>query len=112
MTTPFSESGFTLKYCPAFPERFSSTNESKRFCDRFFDYYSTETATPGSAYTPASVHNGTASAIRAKHTETLTAAYTANPDRFRRNCQQQSGSTRHRRRTPTQNKQPEPSHPV
>jgi hypothetical protein len=35
-------------------------------------------------HTPASVHFGTARAIRASRAEVLTAAYTRNPDRFSR----------------------------
>ncbi len=36
---PYSEANFkTLKYCPAFPERFSSIREADRFCRGFFTY--------------------------------------------------------------------------
>ena len=37
---PYSEAAFkTLKYCPAFPERFGSIEDARAFCAEFFDYY-------------------------------------------------------------------------
>jgi putative transposase len=82
---PFSESQFkTLKYCPAFPERFGSIHDARAFCQPFFMYYNHEHRHSGIGYyTPASVHYGTAAEVRAKRAETLDAAYTANPARFR-----------------------------
>ncbi len=36
---PYSEAAFkTLKYCPAFPERFGSIEDARVFCAEFFDY--------------------------------------------------------------------------
>ncbi|MGH9072343.1 MAG: IS3 family transposase [Acidimicrobiales bacterium] len=82
---PYSESQFkTLKYCPAFPERFGSIEDAKAFCGHFFDYYNHEHRHSGIGYhTPASVHYGTAKDVRAKRVETLATAYDANPTRFR-----------------------------
>jgi putative transposase len=82
---PFSEAQFkTLKYCPAFPERFGCIEDARVFCERFFAYYNHEHRHSGIGYhTPASVHYGTAAEVRAKRTETLDAAYAANPARFR-----------------------------
>ena len=82
---PFSESHFkTLKYCPAFPERFGSIEDAREFCGRFFDHYNHVHRHSGIAlHTPASVHFGTASEIRDQRQATLTAAYAANPIRFR-----------------------------
>jgi transposase InsO family protein len=82
----FSEAQFrTLKYCPAFPEQFDGIDDAHRFCDAFFHYYNTIHRHSGiGLHTPASVHDGTATEIRAKRGETLTAAYAANPGRFRR----------------------------
>lgn len=82
---PDSEAGFkTLKYCPAFPQRFASITEAKWFCDKFFHYYNTEHRHSGiGLHTPAAVHDGTATEVRARRTEVLTAAYAANPQRFR-----------------------------
>ncbi len=82
---PFSESQFkTLKYCPAFPERFGCIEDARAFCETFFAYYNHEHRHSGIGYhTPASVHYGTAAEVRAKRAETLDAAYAANPARFR-----------------------------
>jgi putative transposase len=83
---PYSEAGFkTLKYCPAFPGSFGSIQHARQFCETFFDYYNHQHRHSGiGLHTPASVHYGTAIEIRAQRTVTLDAAYTANPDRFRR----------------------------
>lgn len=82
---PYSEAGFkTLKYCPAFPGSFGSIQHARSFCETFFSYYNHEHRHSGIAlHTPASVHYGTATEIRAQRAVTLDAAYTANPDRFR-----------------------------
>ena len=40
---PYSEAQFkTLKYCPAFPDRFGSLADARAFCDTFFRYYNNE----------------------------------------------------------------------
>jgi putative transposase len=85
---PYSEAGFkTLKYCPAFPERFGSIEDARAFCRRFFDHYNNTHRHSGIAYhTPASVHFGTADEIREQRAETLGAAYAANPLRFHHRC--------------------------
>ena len=88
---PYSEANFkTLKYCPAFPGRFGSIEDARRFCTVFFDHYNHVHRHAGiGLHTPASVHYGTATEIRAQREATLDAAYAANPTRFR-----------HRRPTP------------
>ena len=82
---PYSEANFkTLKYCPAFPGRFGSIHDARAFCEPFFDHYNHVHRHTGiGLHTPASVHYGTATEIRAQRTATLNAAYTANPTRFR-----------------------------
>lgn len=82
---PFSESAFkTLKYCPAFPERFGSLADARVFCEQFFSYYNHEHRHSGiGLHTAASVHYGTATEVRAQRAVTLDAAYAANPARFR-----------------------------
>jgi putative transposase len=82
---PFSEAQFkTLKYCPAFPSRFGSIADARAFCGAFFSHYNHEHRHSGVGYhTPASVHYGTATAVRDQRQATLDAAYTANPGRFR-----------------------------
>ena len=82
---PYSEAQFkTLKYCPAFPDRFGSVQDARVFCDVFFGYYNHEHRHSGiGLHTPASVHDGTASEIQARRQEVLDAAFAANPNRFR-----------------------------
>jgi putative transposase len=81
---PYSEAAFkTLKYCPAFPERFGSIEDARAFCAAFFDHYNHVHRHSGIAlHTPASVHYGTATQIRHQRQLTLSAAYAANPVRF------------------------------
>ncbi len=82
---PYSEAQFkTLKYCPAFPTRFGSITDARAFCTAFFDHYNHVHRHSGiGLHTPASVHYGTADEVQANRAATLTAAYTANPARFR-----------------------------
>jgi putative transposase len=81
---PYSESAFkTLKYAPAFPDRFGSLADARAFADRFFGYYNHEHRHCGiGLHTPASVHYGTAGQVRNQRQHTLDAAYTARPERF------------------------------
>ena len=81
---PYSEAAFkTLKYCPAFPERFGSLQHARAFADDFFTAYNHHHRHSGIGYhTPASVHFGTAAAVRAGRALVLDAAYAAHPDRF------------------------------
>ena len=82
---PYSEAQFkTLKYCPAFPGRFGSIQDSSVFCAQFFRYYNNEHRHSGIAmHTPASVHDGTWVRIQARRVATLKAAFLAHPERFR-----------------------------
>ncbi|MBA2326314.1 MAG: IS3 family transposase [Actinobacteria bacterium] len=82
---PYSEANFkTLKYCPPFPGRFGSIEDARAFCALFFDHYNHVHRHAGiGLHTPASVHYGTATEIRAQRARTLDAAYAANPARFR-----------------------------
>lgn len=81
---PYSEAAFkTLKYCPAFPELFTSLPDAARFADRFFNYYNHEHRHSGiGLYTPQSVHDGTWKYLRDARQEVLDTAYRAHPDRF------------------------------
>ena len=81
---PYSEAAFkTLKYCPAFPERFGSIEDSRVFCTQFFDYYNHEHRHSGiGMHTPASVHDGTAAKIHTARAATLNEAFLARPERF------------------------------
>jgi len=83
---PYSEAAFkTLKYAPVFPSNFGSLHDARTFCESFFSYYNHEHRHSGIAlHTPASVHHGTATQVRAQRQITLDAAYAANPERFTR----------------------------
>ena len=82
---PYSESQFkTLKYCPAFPDRFSSIDDAHEFCARFFAFYNAEHRHLGIAlHTPVSVHTGTYLEVRDQRQATLNVAYADHPERFR-----------------------------
>jgi len=81
---PYSESQFkTLKYCPAFPDRFGSLADARAFGEAFFGYYNHEHRHTGiGLHTPASVHHGTAHQARALRQQTLDTAYATHPHRF------------------------------
>lgn len=82
---PYSEAAFkTLKYCPAFPENFTSIYDARKFGHQFFAYYNTEHRHSGIAlYTPGSVHDGTWESIREDRQIVLNAAFAAHPERFK-----------------------------
>jgi len=81
---PFSEAQFkTLKYCPAFPERFGSLEDGRAFCHDFFHWYNLEHHHSGLGFlTPAVVHFGQAATVRAHRQQVLADAYAAHPERF------------------------------
>jgi putative transposase len=81
---PYIEAHFkTLKYCPAWPGHFDTLDDARAWCEAFFDYYNhVHRHRALGLHTPASVHYGTASEIRAQRAVTLLAAYAANPGRF------------------------------
>ena len=78
---PYSEAQFkTLKYCPAFPARFGSIADARAFCTAFFDHYNHVHRHSGiGLHTPASVHYGTATEIRAHEPLRSTLPTTRNP---------------------------------
>jgi putative transposase len=81
---PYSESQFrTLKYRPEFPDRFGSIQDSRTFCQQFFQWYNQEHRHSGiGLLTPAMVHFGEAETVLAHRQAVLDAAYQAHPDRF------------------------------
>ena len=81
---PYSEAQFkTLKYCPAFPERFGALEDARAFGQVFFPWYNTEHHHSGLGYlTPAMVHHGRAATVRTHRQHVLTAAYGVHPERF------------------------------
>jgi len=81
---PFSESQFkTMKYRPEFPDRFGCIQDARAFGQPFFIWYNDAHRHSGlGLHTPASIHYGTAAAIRDQRGVILTAAYAAHPERF------------------------------
>ena len=81
---PCSESQFrTLKYRPEFPDRFGCIQDSRAFCQQFFQWYNHEHRHSGiGLLTPAMVHFGETSIVLAQRQAVLDAAYQAHPDRF------------------------------
>ena len=82
---PFSEAQFkTLKYRPEFPGRFESLEHARAHLRTFFVWYNEEHRHSGIGFmTPAAVHFGRAGALKAQRAQTLQAAYTAHPARFK-----------------------------
>jgi putative transposase len=82
---PYSEAQFkTLKYFPAFPDRFTGIEHARSFCDDFFAYYNHQHRHSGLALlTPGDVHHGHATTIIARRQAVLDIAYAARPERFR-----------------------------
>lgn len=81
---PFSEAQFkTLKYCPAFPDRFDSIDHARDFCRRFFDWYNEAHRHSGLHYlTPNQVHSGTSASVVSARQRVLDAAHAQHPERF------------------------------
>lgn len=81
---PYSESQFrTMKYRPDFPDRFGSIQDSRAFCQQFFQWYNEEHRHSGIALlTPAMVHFGEAPIVLAQRQVVLDTAYRAHPERF------------------------------
>lgn len=82
---PYSEAQFkTLKYSPAFPERFGSIQDARAFCRQFFPGYNKEHRHSGIALmTPEQVHYGMARRIYNERCQVLRNAYENNPKRFK-----------------------------
>jgi len=81
---PYSESQFkTLKYRPGFPDRFTSIEEARAFCQAFFRWYNVEHRHSGIGLLPPEVvHYGQAQAAYDARAQVLAAAHAAHPERF------------------------------
>jgi putative transposase len=81
---PFSEAQFkTLKYRPAFPDRFGSIQDARAHGQSFFAWYNTKHHHSGlGLLTPYDVHFGLAERRVAARAAALTTAYAAHPERF------------------------------
>ena len=82
---PYSESQFkTLKYCPAFPDRFGCVQDARSFCQDFFTWYNKEHRHSGiGLMTPESIHYGFAEHLNENRSVVLRAAFQKNPQRFK-----------------------------
>ncbi len=80
---PYSEALFkTLKYRPAFPEKFGSPEDARAHCGPFFDWYNTAHHHSGIAMvTPEDMHYGRAAARVASRTAVLLLAHLEHPER-------------------------------
>ncbi len=81
---PYSESLFkTMKYTPAFPDRFGSLGDARVFMAGFAQAYNHEHHHTGiGLHTPADVHYGHARVVAATRSVALAAARAAHPERF------------------------------
>ena len=81
---PYSESQFkTLKYRPAFPDKFGCLEDARAFCADFYRWYNHDHRHSGiGMHTPSDVHHGHAAAVQAHRGQVLTGAYAAHPERF------------------------------
>ena len=82
---PYSEAQFkTLKYCPAFPDRFGSIQDSRSFCQAFFAWYNDEHKHTGiSMLTPGQLHYGEAKQVIESRNQALQEAFNRHPNRFK-----------------------------
>jgi putative transposase len=81
----FSEAQFkTLKYRPAFPERFESIEHARAHLRAFFPWYNEQHRHSGIGFmSPAAVHFGHAQALQQQRAAVLQSAYAAHPQRFK-----------------------------
>lgn len=81
---PYSESQFrTMKYRPEFPDRFGCIQDSRAFCQQFFQWYNEEHRHSGIALLPpAVVHYGQTQTVLEHRQRVLDTAYREHPDRF------------------------------
>ena len=81
---PFSEAQFrTLKYRPAFPDRFGSLDHAREVSRDLFAWYNDAHHHSGVSYlTPADVHYGRSDTILDVRHQARLAAYAAHPERF------------------------------
>ncbi len=81
---PYSESQFkTLKYHPAFPDRFGCLEDSRIFCQSFFRWYNNVHYHSSLALlTPSTIHNQQSAVILEQRANVLQNAHALNPERF------------------------------
>ena len=82
---PYSESQFrTMKYRPEFPDRFGCIQDSRAFCQQFFQWYNEEHRHSGHrlAHPGRGSFRRGSSRVWPRRQVVLDAAYQAHPDRF------------------------------
>lgn len=81
---PYSESQFkTLKYHPAFPDRFGCLEDARIFCQSFFSWYNNVRYHSSLALlTPSTVHHQKTAIVLAQRSTVLQNAHALNPERF------------------------------
>ena len=81
---PYSEAHFkTLKYFPAYPERFGSLADARNWCQDFFAWYNQEHYHSGIALLhPVDVHTGRVEQVLQARQQVLQTAYEQHPERF------------------------------
>lgn len=81
---PYSESHFkTMKYSPAYPERFGGFDDAHVFCQQFVEEYNYNMFHSGIAMlTPAMVHHGQAAQVIEQRQLVMANAYQRHPERF------------------------------
>ena len=81
---PFSEAQFkTMKYRPAYPDRFPDIDAARQWARTFFGWYNHDHYHSGlNLLTPASVHYTQAATIQQQRQAVMATAYAANPRRF------------------------------
>ena len=81
---PYSEARFkTMKYRPAFPQRFGSMEDALGFLRAFFPWYNREYRHTGIALlTPETVHFGRSEQTIISRQRVLDAAFDTHPERF------------------------------
>jgi putative transposase len=81
---PFSEAQFkTMKYCPAWPDRFTGRQHAHDWCTSFVRWYNHEHRHEGiGLFAPADVYFGRHLEIGRVRRATLDAAFAAHPERF------------------------------
>ena len=73
-----------MKYRPDFPDRFGCIQDSRAFCQQFFQWYNNEEHRHSdiALLTPAVPHFGETKAVLDHRQVVLDIAYQAHPDRF------------------------------
>ena len=73
-----------MKYCPEFTDRFGSIQDSRSFCQYFFNWYNKEHHHSGiGLVTPEQLHYGFAEKIHEERLNVLKEAFELNPHRFK-----------------------------